>query len=80
MSKNHTKNQPETVMVEHTPTEREKQLVQLLTEGKTASRMALKLGMSESSFSSELATVRAKYDCDNSVQLVAYFLRKKLID
>lgn len=68
------------VAMEIEVTDREKELVSLLTEGRTASRMAIKLNTTESLLSSELATIRAKFDCNNSTQLVALFLRNNLID
>ena len=68
------------VEMELNVTEREKELVSLLTEGKTAPKTAAKAGTNESSLAAELSKIRAKYDCDNSIQLVAFFLRNKLID
>lgn len=70
-------NQPPTAVV---ATEEEKQWVSLLATGQKANEVADKLGLNKNTFAYHLRFLRAKFQCQNTIQLVAYFLRNKIID
>lgn len=61
-------------------TEEEKQWVRLLASGEKATDIADKLGLNRNTFAYHLRFLRTKFQCQNSIQLVAYFLRNKIID
>lgn len=63
-----------------TPTNDEKEMVRLLADGMKGNKMANALKINENTLAFNLAVLRGKYDCKNSIQLVAFFLRNKLID
>lgn len=61
-------------------TEEEKQWVALLATGEKANDVADKLGLNRNTFAYHLRFLRTKFNCKNTIQLVCYFLRNKLID
>lgn len=61
-------------------TEEEKQWVRLLATGERANLIADKLGLNKNTFAYHLRFLRTKFQCQNTIQLVAYFLRNKIID
>ena len=61
-------------------TEEEKQWVALLATGEKANDVADKLGLNRNTFAYHLRFLRTKFQCQNTIQLVAYFLRNKIID
>ena len=62
------------------PTEEEKQIVTLLASGKESYKIAEELGVNKNTFAFRLKVLRSVYDCNNSAQLIALFLRNKFID
>lgn len=74
------KSNPKKATLEVEVTEREKELVSLLCTGKNAVWVSMQAGVNQTKLATELAIIRAKYDCNNGTQLVAYFLRNKLIN
>ena len=61
-------------------TEEEKKWVTLLATGEKANDVADKLGLNRNTFAYHLRFLRTKFQCQNTIQLVAYFLRNKIID
>lgn len=62
------------------PSKEELKMVEMLADGKSGADIAEVLGVTINKISFDLTVLRSKYDCDNSTELVAYFLRNKLID
>lgn len=60
-------------------TDHEKKLVSLMSNGYTIDNMAFELGKNANTIASEIRFLRAKFQCTNSVHLVAYFLRNNII-
>lgn len=58
----------------------DKELVSMLADGMKGNQIAEKLRITENKLASELMILRAKFNCKNSLNLVAYFLRNKIID
>ena len=61
-------------------TEEEKQWVKLLATGQKANDIADQLGLNKNTFAYHLRFLRTKFQCQNTIQLVSYFLRNKIID
>ena len=61
-------------------TEDDKKIVQMLADGMKGNQIAHKLKMNENTLAFNLSILRAKFNCTNSMSLVVYFLRNKLID
>lgn len=61
-------------------TAEEKGWVQLLSNGKSARKIAEAIPMNYNTFAYKLNSLREKFDCKNTGELIAYFLRNKLID
>ena len=62
------------------PSKEEIKMVELLADGKSGAEISEEMGLSINKVSFDLTVLRSKYDCGNSTELVAYFLRNKLID
>lgn len=61
-------------------TEEEKKWVALLATGEKANEIADKIGLNRNTFAYHLRFLRTRFQCQNTIQLVAYFLRNKIID
>lgn len=61
-------------------TDEEKEWVKYLATGEKANDIADKLGINRNTFAYHLRFLRTKYQCQNTIQLVAFFLRNKIID
>lgn len=62
------------------PTEDDISLVELLADGKTGEDIAKELKLNKNTLAFNLSVLRSKYDCSNTMALVVFFLRNKLID
>ena len=62
-----------------TATEEEKSIVQMIANGKTGEDISKEIGQNKNTFAFNLKVIRAKFDCANSTELVALFMRNKLI-
>jgi len=60
-------------------TERDLQIVSMLSIGKTAPDIAKKLKMSERTIEGIIVKLRGKYKCKNVVHLVSHFLRNQIL-
>jgi DNA-binding CsgD family transcriptional regulator len=60
--------------------ERDVEIVRLLSAGVTAKRAAVELGINIRTFESKLGKLKYSFDCNTVAHLVATFIRKKLID
>lgn len=63
-----------------TATDEEKKWVKMLSEGKLVTEVAKELKVNTDTFSYHLANLRKKFGCKNSKELIALFLRNKLIE
>jgi len=60
--------------------EEEKGWVRSLSQGKSARKIAETIPMNYNTFAYRLNSLREKLECKNTGELIAYFLRNKLID
>jgi len=63
-----------------TVTEEEKKWVKRLSKGESARKIAKGIKMNYNTFAYKLNSLRDKFDCKNTGELIAFFLRNKLID
>lgn len=63
-----------------TPTDEDKKIVRMLADGMKGNQIATRLKINENTLAFNLSVLRAKFNCSNSMSLVVYFLRNKLID
>lgn len=68
------------VKIDTTVTEEEKDLVQRLADGRTAEEIAIVVGVNRNTLQSRINFLKVRLNCNNTPNLVAFFLRKKLID
>jgi DNA-binding CsgD family transcriptional regulator len=61
-------------------TTEEKTIVSRLSKGDQAQEIGKELGYPQGTFATKLKEIRAKYGVNNTVQLVAYFLREGIIN
>lgn len=61
-------------------TDEDKELVRLLADGNSGSKIAELLKSNENTVAFNLSVIRKKFNCRNSISLVAYFLRNKIIE
>jgi len=61
-------------------TEEDKKIVQMLANGMKGNQIAAKMKMNENTLAFNLSILRAKFNCSNSMSLVVYFLRNKIIN
>lgn len=61
-------------------TEKEAQIVKLLSEGMSATNTAIKLGMNRRTMEATIQRLKNKTDTKTMPHLIATFIRKKLID
>lgn len=62
------------------PSKEEIAIVKLLASGATNNEIATKLDIDVTKIISGLYSLRIKYNCKNSIELTALFLREKLIN
>lgn len=67
------------IEVELSPSEREINLVKMLSDGVNQDSIAEVVGKNKFTLATELAVLRQRYQCKNSTHLVAFFLRNGLI-
>jgi DNA-binding NarL/FixJ family response regulator len=71
-------------MKENIPTikasDEDKKLVGLLAEGMKGNQIAKKIKVNENTLAFNLSVLRKKFGCKNSLSLVVYFFRNKLIE
>jgi DNA-binding CsgD family transcriptional regulator len=60
-------------------TTEEKQIASRLANGEKSEQIGVSLGYKPNTFAARLKEIRVKYDCKNSLQFVAYFLREGII-
>lgn len=68
------------IKVEVTVTDEEKKWVGWLSKGETARDIAKRINLNENTFAYKLNGLRDRFGCKNSGELIAAFLRNKLID
>lgn len=61
-------------------TERDVEIVRLLSRGTTARQAALELSMNTRTFESKIYRLKLNFDANTIAHLVAIFIRQKLID
>jgi DNA-binding NarL/FixJ family response regulator len=61
-------------------TAREREIVQLLAEGKSNKEVAAKLGISVKTVETHRATIMKKLRCDSFAELVRYAIRQKIVE
>ena len=62
------------------PTKKDKQIITMLKNGMNGEEVADKIGVNKNTFAFSLKVLRSKYQCKNTVQLVAFFIENNLID
>jgi DNA-binding NarL/FixJ family response regulator len=60
-------------------TPRQREVVQLLAEGKSAKEVAVALGLSVKTVETHRANIMSRLDCHSLIELVRYAIRKKII-
>lgn len=63
-----------------TVTEDEKNWVKRLSKGESARQVAKGIKMNYNTFAYRLTSLRDKFQCKNTGELIAFFIRQKLID
>lgn len=71
-----------TITVSHkaTITKEEIDIVKMLADGLTLTQVAIKKKTTKSTLATNMSFLRGRIGCTNMANLVAYFLRNKLID
>ena len=62
------------------PNKKEKQIIVMLKNGMNGDEIAEKTGVNKNTFAFSLKVLRSKYQCKNTVQLVAFFIENNLLD
>jgi len=62
------------------PSEEEKKWVKMLADGKSYKEIAIANEMNKNTFAYKITSLRERFNCENSNELVAFFLRNKLIE
>jgi two-component system response regulator NreC len=78
LDKKHKKQDPDVAQTRLTPRQRE--IVQLLAEGKSSKEVAVALGLSVKTAETHRANIMKRLDCHSVSELVRYAVRNNIIE
>lgn len=62
------------------PSDEEKNWVKMLADGKSYKEISREFGLNKNTFAYKITSLRERFNCENSNQLIAFFFRNKLIE
>jgi DNA-binding NarL/FixJ family response regulator len=71
---------PESESAENRLTSRQREIVQLLAEGKSSKEVAVALGMSVKTAETHRSNIMRRLDCHSVSEIVRYAIRNKIIE